>query len=140
MHRSAEKLRRKKGRTSMPASQHGPHVEIRVERLEHCTVLSVVGEFDFEATPMFYAHIDGAWPSDQEGPRVVIDLHEVRFCDSAGLGALVYAFNQVTSAKGRLLLAAVPPHLRRRMRISGLERHLQSRETVEQAVKELCEP
>ncbi|WP_181871231.1 STAS domain-containing protein [Sphaerisporangium album] len=115
-------------------------MEIRVERLEHCTVLRVLGELDFQGTPMFYAHIDGAWASDQGGPRLVIDLHEMRFCDSAGLGALVYAFNQVTSAKGRLLLAAVPVHLRRRMRISGLERHLESRETVEQAVNELCEP
>ncbi|MEU9887894.1 STAS domain-containing protein [Sphaerisporangium sp. NPDC051011] len=58
---------------------------------------------------------------------------------SAGLGALVYAFDQVTSAKGRLLLAAVPVHLRRRMRISGLERHLEPRETLDEAVNELSE-
>ena len=119
----------------MPPPQHGEELDIRVERLDHCSVLHVVGELDFHGTPAFYAHVDGAWMT--EGPRLVIDLAELKFCDSAGLGALVYVYNQVTSAKGRLLIVAVPDHLSRRLRISGLDTLFQVRDTVEEAVLEL---
>jgi anti-anti-sigma factor len=96
----------------------------------------LVGELDYQGTPAFYAHIDAAWTAEG-GPRLVIDLGELKFCDSAGLGALVYVFNQTTSAKGRLMLVAVPDHLRRRLRISGLDSLFDSRDTVDQAVLEL---
>ncbi|MFC4591477.1 STAS domain-containing protein [Sphaerisporangium corydalis] len=117
----------------MSASQHGHNFDIRVERLDGCTVLTLVGEMDFHGTPAFYAQIDGLW-TPGGAPRLILELAELIFCDSAGLGALVYVFNQVTSAGGRLILVAVPDHLRRRLRISGLDNHFEFGESVEQAV------
>ncbi|WP_424528145.1 STAS domain-containing protein [Sphaerisporangium viridialbum] len=120
----------------MSASQHGQSLDIRVERLDECTVLHLAGDLDFHGTPIFNAHIDGVW-SGEQGPRVIIDLAGLKFCDSAGLGSLVYVFNQITSAKGRLILVAVPDYLRRRLRISGLDNHFESLDTIEQAVLEV---
>jgi anti-sigma B factor antagonist len=120
----------------MSASQHGQNLDIRVERLDHCTVLHLVGDFDFHGTPSFYANVEGLWTTEG-GPRLVIDLAGLNFCDSAGLGALVYVFNQIASAEGRFILVAVPHHLQRRLRISGLNDHFESRDTVEQAVLEV---
>ncbi|GAA3790505.1 STAS domain-containing protein [Sphaerisporangium flaviroseum] len=119
----------------MSASQHGQNLDIRVERLENCTVLYLAGDLDFHGTPGFYANVDGLWTPDG-APRLVIDLARLTFCDSAGLGALVYVFNQIAAAQGRFILVAVPDYLQRRLRISGLNNHFESRDTVEQAVQE----
>ncbi|WP_250564065.1 STAS domain-containing protein [Sphaerisporangium fuscum] len=120
----------------MPASQHGRDLEIRVERHDEHIVLRVAGELDFHDVPAFYAHLDQAWISPGGGPRVIVDLAGLTFCDSAGLGALIYAYNQVTAANGRFVLVAVPDNLRRRMRMSGLDRHLECRDTIDQAVQD----
>jgi anti-sigma B factor antagonist len=120
----------------MSASQHGKNLNIRVERLDHCVVLHLTGDLDFHGTPIFYAHVDSERTAGG-GPSLIVDLAELQFCDSAGLGALVYVFNQITSGKGRLILVAVPEYLWRRLRISGLAGLFESRDTVEQAVLEV---
>ncbi|MDH2426585.1 STAS domain-containing protein [Sphaerisporangium sp. TRM90804] len=117
----------------MSASQHGQNVEIIDEQLEDCTVLHVGGELDFRGTPVLYAHVERVW-GDGAALRLVIDLAGIRFCDSAGLGALVHIFNKAKNAGGRLVLVAIPDHLRRRMRISGLESHFEFHDTIEEAV------
>lgn len=55
-----------------------------------------------------------------EPDRVVVDLAEVTFIDSSGLNALVRARNLVGEQRGTLVLAQVPPELRRLLEISGL--------------------
>ncbi|WP_203993833.1 STAS domain-containing protein [Sphaerisporangium rufum] len=109
-------------------------MDIRVERQDHCTVLHVTGDLDFHGTPLFYTRVDGVGTAGS--PCMVLELSGVRFCDSAGLGALVYAFNRMKAANGRLVLVAVPQSLRRRLRISGLESHFAFRDTVQEVLPE----
>jgi anti-anti-sigma factor len=41
-------------------------------------------------------------------PRVLVDLAEVEFCDSAGLRALLGAAREIEARAGRLIVAVVP--------------------------------
>jgi anti-anti-sigma factor len=52
---------------------------------------------------------------------VVADFSGVRFCDAAGLGALVAANNRVREHGGTLRLAGVRPAQRRLLRITRLD-------------------
>ncbi len=49
-----------------------------------------------------------------------IDLHEITFVDSTGLGSLLRIRNEATAAGKALTLVGVPPALDRLLQITGL--------------------
>jgi anti-sigma B factor antagonist len=55
-------------------------------------------------------------------PRVEIDARDLRFCDAAGLGALVAVDEIAVRYGGGLTLTGAQPLLRRILRITGLHR------------------
>ncbi|WP_258534445.1 STAS domain-containing protein [Streptomyces sp. PT12] len=66
------------------------------------TVLRVVGELDIATSPTVRQHVHDAVA---EGRRhLVLDLSEVLFCDSSGVGVLVAARRLMRSCAGELRL------------------------------------
>jgi hypothetical protein len=65
-----------------------PHdrLRIRVENRDTCILVRVEGEIDYLTADAFREHVlshaSAAW-------RIILDLQDVAFCDSSGLGALV---------------------------------------------------
>ncbi|GHF17499.1 MULTISPECIES: STAS domain-containing protein [Streptomyces] len=65
-------------------------------------VLRVCGEMDLVTSPAVRQHVHDAVA---EGRRsLVLDLAEVRFCDSSGVGVLIAARRLMRSCRGRLRL------------------------------------
>ncbi|MFF4408694.1 STAS domain-containing protein [Streptomyces sp. NPDC002536] len=65
-------------------------------------VLRVCGEMDLVTSPAVRQHVHDAVA---EGRRsLVLDLGEVRFCDSSGVGVLIAARRLMRSCQGRLRL------------------------------------
>ncbi|MEU2512759.1 STAS domain-containing protein [Streptomyces syringium] len=65
-------------------------------------VLQVSGEMDLVTSPAVRQHVHDAVA---EGRRsLVLDLGEVRFCDSSGVGVLIAARRLMRSCQGRLRL------------------------------------
>ncbi|MBB4888732.1 STAS domain-containing protein [Streptomyces netropsis] len=68
----------------------------------HWAVLRVSGEMDLVTSPAVRQHVHDAVA---EGRRsLVLDLGEVRFCDSSGVGVLIAARRLMRSCQGRLRL------------------------------------
>jgi anti-sigma B factor antagonist len=65
---------------------------------------------------------------------VVADFDAVRFCDAAGLGALVAAGNRLREKGGTLRLARVRPAQRRILRITRLDELFPTYDTVDEAL------
>ncbi|MEU6543200.1 STAS domain-containing protein [Streptomyces sp. NPDC046859] len=57
----------------------------------------------------------------QPGQRIVLDLAGLEFCDSSGVSALIAARNLAGAAQADVVLAAVPAHTLRVLRIVGLD-------------------
>jgi anti-anti-sigma factor len=79
------------------------------------TVLTVGGEVDIVTVESF----DEALRNAQRSPRVVVDLSEVTFMDSAGINALVGAYHRV-GPDCELRLVGLRPNVRRVFEITGL--------------------
>ena len=60
------------------------------------------------------------WLAAMAGSTVVIDLQRVTFIDSAGIGALVRARNQLSAAGNDLVLTRPPSNIRRLFEVTGL--------------------
>jgi stage II sporulation protein AA (anti-sigma F factor antagonist) len=88
--------------------------------LERETVLVLRGEFDLTGIDVF----DDAVASVTPQHSLVIDLRELTFLDSSGLGAFVALYERALSEGWSLVLSAPQPSVALVLRISGLAERL----------------
>ncbi len=72
-----------------------------------------------------------------ESPRVLIDLSEVPFMDSAGLGALIGGIRRNRDNEGSIVVACGKPALTRLLHTTGFDRIVPVTETLDDAVDKL---
>jgi anti-sigma B factor antagonist len=75
-----------------------------------------------------------------EQPHVVLDLSNVTFIDSAGLGMLTRLLTRARTASGDLKLSDVPPKMAEVLRITRLHTLFDVRASVSEAVAAFYEP
>jgi anti-sigma B factor antagonist len=74
-------------------------------RRDRPNVLSLKGEIDLHVSPSVTASLDGM--IDKKPQRMVVDLSDVTYIDSAGLAALIQAMQKVEGYGGKFLLAGL---------------------------------
>lgn len=70
---------------------------------------------------------------------LIIDLSEVPFMDSAGLGALIGAIRRVREGDGDVAVVSVNPGLNKLLHTTGFDRIVPVTESIEDALRELDE-
>jgi anti-sigma B factor antagonist len=105
---------------------------VQVTTLGRWTVVAIAGELDVQSAPRVRAEIidlvrDGACD-------LVLDLDEVTFIDSTGLGVLIGTLKRVRSMGGDLRVVATCDPTLRLLRLTGLHRVLAPYETAADAV------
>ncbi len=93
-----------------------------VRRVDHPlgVVLILGGDLDLATAPLLRERLGRAICS---GAPVVIDLAEVGFIDSSGLGVLVQADRQLRAFGGQLVLSGGSRAVRRVFELAGVDRH-----------------
>lgn len=81
-------------------------------------VLELAGDIDIESSRTLRAHIVAHFT--EPSARVVVDLTDVGFMDSSGLGALVSGW-QLTRDAGEFRIAGANPVVQRVLSITGME-------------------
>ncbi len=69
-------------------------------------------------------------------PRIVVDLSDVTFIDSSGLGALIAGLKATRTAGGDLRIAAVPEQVMMVLRLTNLDRVLRAHPSVADASRD----
>ncbi|WP_303721254.1 STAS domain-containing protein [Malonomonas rubra] len=67
--------------------------------------------------------------------NLIIDLSEVRFVDSSGLGALVSGFKNASARKGSLKLCCLQPQVRSMFELTRLHRVFEIFASIEEALE-----
>ena len=83
------------------------------------TTIRISGELDLETAPQLIRLATGA-VNRSEMTELVIDLSEVSFMDSAGIGGLLRAHRLCDEHGAELRVRGAPPRLRRILAITGL--------------------
>jgi anti-sigma B factor antagonist len=97
-----------------------PGLSVELLALERETVLVLRGEFDLTGLDVFRDAVAQVSPSHS----MVVDLRELTFLDSSGLGALVVLHERARSEGWSLVLSAPQPPVAMVLRISGLSQRL----------------
>lgn len=108
------------------------------------TVLHVRGELDLVSSPVVRQHVHGAVAAGRRD--LVLDLSEVLFCDSSGVGVLIAARRLLRSCRGRLRLilpargAGDGSHVNRVLAALGVRRLFEVYADAGAAVDDEAEP
>ncbi len=104
-------------------------LEINIENGNDYTLCRPVGELDAYTVGQFREALTGL----TEHARVLIDLSEVPFMDSAGLGALIGGIRRARESDGEVVVACSRPTLTRLLHTTGFDRIVPVTESIEDA-------
>lgn len=93
------------------------------------TVVAVGGELDFSSASQLRLVLRTALAGTRR-PYILIDLAELTFTDSTGLGLIICGLKGARARGGMLALAVVPPNTAALLRVAGLTRLLPAYDTV----------
>lgn len=110
-------------------------LEIHVTTHEDHAVCRPEGEIDAFTVARLKARVGEL----SDHPRLVIDLNDVSFIDSAGVGAMVSIVRAAREQHGAVAVASGRPAIGRLLHTVGFQRLVPVRETVEEALAALDE-
>lgn len=111
-------------------------LNIQVEEGDEYTVCRPVGELDAYTVGQFRESL-GELASK---PKLLIDMSEVPFVDSAGLGALIGGIRRAREVGGDVAVCCNRPTLVRLLHTTGFDRIVTVAETLEEAARSLNDP
>lgn len=74
---------------------------------------------------------------DRGRTKIVLDMTRVKYIDSLGIGQIAGAYTQLDDVGGTLILARINDKIKALLRLTGLQDHIPTYETVEDAVDDL---
>lgn len=107
-------------------------MEIVASEEGEVTILHCSGRFNMVSAPRLKAAVDDAVRHGHA--RIVVDLAEVTFIDSSGLGSLVAGLKATRQASGDLRIAAPAPQVMTVLDLTNLSRILHPYPTAEEAM------
>ena len=104
---------------------------VEMEHTEQGIALArLSGRLDAAAAPRVLAHLKDAVADGKS--RLAVDLSEVSFIDSTGLGTLVSGLKAARKAEGDLRLVAPRPQAQRLLRLTTLDRVFVTSDTLDE--------
>lgn len=110
-------------------------LEIHIEETGEYTLCRPSGEIDAYTVGSFREALTKLATSE----RLLIDLSDVPFMDSAGLGALIGGIRKVREAEGAVAVSCNRPALIRLLHTTGFDRIVPVTESIEDAIEALDE-
>ena len=108
-------------------------LEIHIEQSDDYTLCRPSGEIDAYTVGSFREALTNL----AESQRLIIDLSDVPFMDSAGLGALIGGIRKVREAEGAVAVSCDRPTLIRLLHTTGFDRIVPVTESLDDAVDAL---
>jgi len=113
-------------------------MKITVTEKNGVTILSLRAErFDAHNSEIVKEQIKDLYAAGAK--KVLVDLGEVRFIDSSGLGALVSGFKSAVSNRGRLTLSGLQSQVESMFELTRLNRVFDIFPTAEEALSSFVE-
>lgn len=111
----------------------GTDLSVVLDRSAPLPLLRLAGDLDIEAAADLTETLKSVL-ADVGSLPLVLDLTDVEFMDSSGLGVLVGAHKEAAAVGGQLILAAPHPRVAKILRITKLHKVFTIHPTVDDAL------
>jgi anti-sigma B factor antagonist len=102
-----------------------------IRKQPESTVVVLAGEIDLNHSPSLHSALVDV--TSERPKRLLLDLREVPYMDSSGVGTMVEVFRRVSAYKGKMVLFGMNPRVRSVFEITKLDRFFTICDTEEQA-------
>ncbi len=109
----------------------GPVKDIR--KGSDATVVTLSGDIDLHHAPALHSALLDV--SEARPRRIIIDLTEVPYMDSSGVGTLVYILRRVNTYQGKMALVGMNSRVRSVFEITKLDQFFTIRATEAEAMQ-----
>ncbi len=93
-------------------------IKVDIKEGEGCNILNVCGDVDVYTSPKVKESINAL--IEKEIYNIVVNLEDVRYVDSTGLGVLIGALKRVKEHNGNIVLVCTNPQIKKIFQITGL--------------------
>lgn len=97
-------------------------------------IVELAGEIDLHQAPAVHKALLGA--CEKKPTQLVIDMLEVSYLDSSGIGVLVEVFRRMNASGGQFKLSGVGQRVRSVLEITRLDKFFKMYPTVAEALAE----
>ncbi len=108
-------------------------MDYKVQQNGDVSILSLTGEIDVSVAPQLRSVLQKLIDAGQV--KIVIDLGNVAFIDSSGLGIFVVAYKSAKANNGDIKFAAARPEVLKVIKLTRLDKHFELFKTTEEAEK-----
>ncbi|MFC4337174.1 STAS domain-containing protein [Salininema proteolyticum] len=108
-----------------------PELGLKLSTSGPYAVIAVSGEIDMYTAPQLREAINQTVSGGHD--LLAVDLSQVEFCDSTGLGVLVGARRSLTRLGGHLVVVATNKRIEKLLQLTGLDVVLDVRKSVPDA-------
>ncbi|MCK9216819.1 MAG: anti-sigma F factor antagonist [Firmicutes bacterium] len=111
-------------------------MQITFEIANEALIIKLFGELDHHSSDYIREKID-AEIADKNFKKIIIDVGNLNFMDSSGIGVMIGRYKQITSKGGKLAIANLNPQIKRIYDVCGLKKIIPSYKTNEIAIERL---
>ncbi|MEY4480020.1 MAG: anti-sigma factor antagonist [Bacillota bacterium] len=94
-------------------------LKMQTERIEHTLIVRLQGELDHHTAEKVKSHLEEQIAMNTF-THMLINLNELTFMDSSGLGVLIGRYKQIMERGGQMVVSDVHPSIYRIFEMSGL--------------------
>ena len=98
-------------------------------------ITEISGELDHHSAAKIRAEIDAA--ISEEAKNIILDLTNLTFMDSSGIGMIMGRYKKIQSFGGKLVIVSPKPQVKRILEISGLFNIITIESSVNKALKKM---
>ncbi len=109
-----------------------PNIVKEVRKSETATVVALSGDVDLHHAPTLHATLVNI--ANGRPKRLIVNLEEVPYMDSSGVGTLVEILRRVTAYKGTMALIGLNPRVRSVFEITKLDKFFTICDTEQEAL------
>ena len=110
-------------------------MEYQIQRDGDVVILALHGVLDVASAPTFQTALQSIL--DEGDNRVAVDMADVSFMDSSGLGVLIAAYRRLSGGGGQIALANVVPAVHKVLQLTRTDRLFSLHDTLSAAVTAL---
>lgn len=110
-------------------------MEISASQVDNSVIINIKGEIDLHTVDQFKQKLDKQIAKGHK--NLILNLEQVDFIDSSGIGAILSKYKQLNKQKGKLVMVNVRPKIRRIFEVSGILRIIDIYSSETEAVENI---
>lgn len=109
---------------------------LEMEKLDHNLIVKLRGELDHHSSENVRKKIDQCY-NENNMLNIVLDLNELTFMDSSGIGLIMGRYRNTLDKKGELLIVCENETIKRILDMSGLFKIIKLYPSFDAAIKNI---